>query len=107
MSGPVVAATASAVLGTPAAPGRFPAVGILRKMTVSRDVNTGKGPITAIAGLQVDVDEIRYLCGWSGAFGQEVESVGGDGSTLIGRSVKVESLGGQLFVAYTVNRSSR
>lgn len=106
MSG--VGDAAAAILGAaPTAP-RFPAVGIITRLAVRRGT-TGTGPITGITQLTVSVDGIGYECGWSGAFLAEISVASTDpastGAAFIGRQVKVETLGGQLLVAYTVNRS--
>ena len=100
---------ASAILGVVPSDPKFPAVGIIARLAVYRGV-TGDGAITGIRDLAVRLDDVLYRCGWSGAFAAEIEFAGiysdGDpGATFVGRRVKVESLGGQLVAAYTVNGS--
>jgi hypothetical protein len=83
----------------PVAP-RFPAVG---KIVSIGGVNTaGK-----LVGLVVTVDGVRYEGAglfWSGPFA--VEATIPNPRTLIGRDVKVESIGGRMVVAYTINGGS-
>jgi hypothetical protein len=100
---------ASAILGVvPNAP-RFPAIGVIARLTVYRGAG-GDGPITRIGNLAVRIDDVLYRCGWSGAFVAEIEFAGlyidggaDEAAGFVGRRVKVENLGGQLVIAYTVN----
>lgn len=108
-----VSDAAAAILGLAPGPSRFPAVGVIRHIAVTRgapETSTyGTGAITAVA-LVVTVDDVPYDCGWSGAFAAEIMSLSTtsltDGAIFLGRQVKVEVIGGQPSVAYTVNRST-
>jgi hypothetical protein len=84
----------------------FPAEGVITRLNVSRGV-TGVGPVLSVSGLQVVVNGVPYDCGASGAFIAEIGAASASssyaGDDFVGRHVKVESLGGRLLVAYTVN----
>ena len=99
---------AAAVLGTRPDRLLFPAEGIITRLTVHRGVN-GTGPVVSVSNLAVTVNGVLYDCGASGAFMAEISvastALNYPGADFVGRHVKVESLGGRLLVAYTVNWS--
>lgn len=80
---------------------KFPARGVIEALG---GVNRAGGT-PVLVGLVVSVDGVKYYgsggLSWSGPFAAECDVP--DPSVLIGRTVKVESLGGQLLVAYTTN----
>ena len=93
---------ASAVLHT-GPPTFFPALGVITDLRVF--TYTGGGWPFTINGVTVRIAGRLYDCGMGGGFLAEV------GSTTLttapakftGATVKVEMLGGQLYVAYTVH----
>jgi hypothetical protein len=66
------------------------------------------GSVPVVVGLVVSVEGVKYVApqglSWSGAFLAEADIP--DPSVLIGRDVKVESIGGRPVVAYTINGGS-
>lgn len=100
---------AAAVLAALPAGLLFPAEGVIVRLNVVRGVN-GSGPVVAVTTLAVRVNGVLYECGASGAFLAEISvastATNYSGADFVGRRVKVESLGGRLLVAYTVNWSA-
>lgn len=82
----------------------FPAKGVI----VALGGINRAGPLPVLVGLVVSVDGIRYGASngltWSGAFAAEADIP--TPQSLVGRDVKVESIGGRPCVAYTINSGS-
>lgn len=82
--------------------GVFPAVG---KVTDCHGSSDGSGALVSLYGLLVRVNGRVEDCLWSGALLTEMRVRGLPAESLVGRDVKVESLGGDYVVAYTINGS--
>ena len=89
---------AAAVHRARPAPSGFPRVGVISRVTVTR----GSDGSAKVENLAVSLDGNIKECGCSGAFEAEAATVS-DPSAFVGRAVKVELLGGAMFVAYTLN----
>lgn len=102
-----IGTAAAAILGVQPGRPHFPRFGIITAVTVTRadSASITPGLAIGIGRLTVAVGGVSYDCGASGAFLAEVTASGGSENAFIGRQVKVESIGGALLVAYTVNWS--
>ena len=99
---------AAAILRVQPAAGMFPVIGVLTRLSIHRDPVTGTGALSTITNIAVLISGRTYACGCGGAFIAEVSALTGatgDGQEFLGRQVKVELIGGDLIVAYTVNWS--
>lgn len=80
-------------------PSVFPRAGVIKRVTVTKSATDPAGVL--IEDLAVDLDGDVYGCGFTGAFA--AEAFAATSPDFVGRAVKVELIGGSMFVAYTLN----